>query len=146
MVCMFILPASMLQTGELATRPGFQALDFYSEITDHFFPWWNKAYQNPASHFPNTWKFIQEEMEDKGLVKMAEMNTQQLREGIDGTFDEIAKMNLESFKLPMIFTGITFPRRGSDIFLVVVALAQEAGLDIDEVFDDGDNPSDDSLE
>ena len=65
-------------TGELATRPGFRALDVFFEITDHSFPWWNKAHQNPASHFPNTWKFIQEEMEDKGSVNMAEMKRQQL--------------------------------------------------------------------
>ena len=46
----------------------------------------------------------------------------------------------------MIFTGITCTRRGSIIFQVFITLAQEAGLDFDKVFDDGEHLIDESLE
>ena len=58
----------------------------------------------------------------------------------------MTKMNNEFFKAPRIFTGITCPRRGSIIFQVLVALAQEAGLDFDELFDDEEYLIDKSLE
>ena len=61
------------QCGELSDRPGFCALELFFEITDHAFPFWSATLMNPKHGFPNTCKFIDEEMEGKGLVDMADM-------------------------------------------------------------------------
>ena len=38
--------------GELCERPGFRCLELFRFITDHAFPWWEAAKQDPKSRFP----------------------------------------------------------------------------------------------
>ena len=83
MVRMIIFPSSMLQyiavrrsrrNTAVSDSAGFHAMDLFFEITDHAFPWWKKGHDDPASRFPNTWKFIQEEMEDKVWLRWLKWN------------------------------------------------------------------------
>ena len=65
--------------GEFADRPGFRTLELFFEIVDHAFPFWTRALSDPRSCFSNAIKHIEDEMEAKGLVKMAKMKRAQLK-------------------------------------------------------------------
>ena len=116
-------------TSKLANHPDFCAIDLFFEITDHTFPWWKKAHDDPESCFPNTWRFVKEKMEDKGFVEMAQMKQDQLKHGIQGAYDEITKIYSNFIKTPWVFTVIICPKRGPVIFQVLLELAKDIGLD-----------------
>ena len=71
---------------------------------DVAFPFWRATFLNPEHGFPNTVKFIKEEMEEKGHTEMAEIATAQLKEGIQCAYDEMAKMYDPFFRAPWVFT------------------------------------------
>jgi hypothetical protein len=64
------------------------------------FPHWHATLQDPAHGFPNTVKFIQEEMVDTGLRELAEIKLAQLKEGITAAYEEMAKMYDAFFYAP----------------------------------------------
>jgi hypothetical protein len=132
--------------GELCSRPGFRCLELFQFMTDHAFPWWEEARTNPESRFPRTFKWIKEEIEDKGKPDVAELKREQIAHGITCGYNEIANMYDEFMDAPFIFTAITFPVRGQIILLVILALVKSTGFDLDKVYDDEGDLIDEDLE
>lgn len=132
--------------GALANRPGFRALELYRAVCDHFFPWWEAALQNPELRYPNTFKFIKEYMEDKGLHEMAKEKKEQLMHGIQCAHDEMAKLCKSLCTAPWIFTWLTCPTRGAIILRVILQVLREEQFNVDAVVDDEGDLIDRGLE
>ena len=133
----------------LSDVPNFRSLELYRPIMIQSFPHWHATLQNPVHGFPNTVKFIQEEMVDKGLHELAEMKLAQLKEGIAAAYEEMAKMYEAFFCAPWIFTLFTCAEQGATNFRVVLNLLHEKGVDLDHNVEGNDNnfaQMDDSLE
>ena len=80
------------------------------------------------------------------MVEMAKMKRDQLKHGIQGSYDEIAQIYSDFSKDPWVFTAITHPKRGCIIFQALLELAEYAGLDLDTVYDNDEHLTDENLE
>ena len=78
--------------GQLCVRPGFRLLELFCHLINRAFKWWHRALLNPESRFPNACKWIKEQIEEKGMIEMANMKREQLKYRIKYTHDKMVKM------------------------------------------------------
>ena len=120
--------------GEMSPNPGFRMMELQLFFHEFVQPWWNCALQNPESLFPNTFKYIEDNVRP---VELKIMKKNQVLEGIQAGYDEMLKMHERSLTCPIIYLILVDSSRAPPLLRVILQLIEDHDTQLQFNHEDG---------